>query len=740
LGRSRVCPGVQPMSRLRVPLLARPPRGVAAVVVVGMTVSFLCGDISCSPSREIAISAFPKAMAWGWSHRSHDDGPNDGGWRNRYGGGSSGGRSGDARDGGSGSDRDTNRDTSGDSRSSTNGGGEDRRVRAPQSDDAQQSSRSSLGYDADRGMFKLGIQIGGDRHEHNDHRENDHHPEHNADNEHPGRHEHDRHDHNDRIWHWWRRHERHDLDEHRWDRHDHNDRNDWTHFHLRHHRRESADYTVKEPPIESVPISSGPVISPTPVSAPVISGLSGSAYPVDPQAPTVDKVVDPFTTRTQEGGATKPVSPWAANPTEVSVSFAAATFAPREVLAVGLNPEAIERVKTMGFSAEPPVGTDAVVRLTVPPGFDAERGQKLLNHEFPGRQFELNKYYRFFRASMSERAGSSVKSPPPGEKCTADRCFAREAIGWQETLGVCARGLKVGVIDTVIDSGHPAFAGRNNIHTFDFVPTGRRTAPDWHGTGVLSLLAANPRTAGAPGLIPDADFYVASAFFADDDGAMGADTVSVLQALEWMRRAGVKIVNMSFAGPQDALVAKEIARMAKAGAVFVAAAGNDGPTAAPAYPAAYPEVIAVTALTKDLKNYRYANRGPHIDVAAPGVDIWAAVPGGREGYHTGTSFASPLVAAVLAVEPREILNQEKSEMLDSLPVRQLGSQGRDTTYGRGLLLAPNSCGSSSEVASAELRWRASVANSSVHVKSLAGGEPFANVQARAAGALNEAKQ
>ena len=59
-------------------------------------------------------------------------------------------------------------------------------------------------------------------------------------------------------------------------------------------------------------------------------------------------------------------------------------------------------------------------------------------------------------------------------------------------------------------------------------------------------------------------------------------------------------------------------------------------------------MIAVTAVDRKRKNYPYATRGPHIDLAAPGVGIWVALPGGREGTLTGTSFAAPYVTAVVA--------------------------------------------------------------------------------------------
>ncbi len=383
---------------------------------------------------------------------------------------------------------------------------------------------------------------------------------------------------------------------------------------------------------------------------------------------------------------------------KTSVPISGRSFLPNEVLAVGADPASIGRAEALGFKADPIMSSEAgdhtIVRLTVPSGLDAIRGQDLLSSALPGQRFELNRVYRLYRASAREEPVTLDKSLPatvPGATptCAANRCFARSAIGWKDTLSPCAKGLKVGVIDTDIDEAHPAFQGRH-IQRFDFAPDGRLPAPNWHGTAVLSLLAGSALT-NTPGLIPDADFFAANIFYSDENGDMAADTISLLKALDWMKRFDVKLINMSFSGPRDALVGEAIAHMSEAGFVFVAAAGNEGPTAEPSYPAAYPQVIAVTAVTKELHNYRYANRGDHIDVSAPGVDIWTAAPGGRAGYHSGTSFAAPHVTAVLAVEPPEALKQGKADLLDNLAVMDLGPEGRDPIYGRGLLLAPSEC-------------------------------------------------
>ncbi len=598
-----------------------------------------------------AFTFFPAAMA--------DDGRGHGdGWGNGGGDGGWGRRDGDGgREGRVGPDGDGGRD-GGSSRGSDIG----RESDAHASGGDYGLNSGNVSFDAGRNMMKFDFKIGGG--ERRGGLDSQHHE---LEPEHHWRHEHDFEFLHDRE----RRKLDHDL-RHFMD--------GWKHGH------------PIEAPAPSIPIAPAPSIPMAP--APSIA--------VVPQSDTtVDSLASRDATATSNGrSAPAQQNDRAAVDGNARFTIGNSTFMPNEVLAVGLDPASLERAKALGFRADPQaVVSEAtnyiITQFTVPPGLGAVRGRVLLTRELPGRRFELNKVYRLYRAAMSEeKPGLQDKdkpAPPPGKpsRCGEDRCFARQAIGWKETLAPCARGLKVGVIDTDIDEAHPAFSGRT-IHRFDFSPDGHGVPPNWHGTAVLSLLAGSP-LGGAPGLIPDAEFFAANIFFADERGEMAADTLSLLKALDWVKTFGVKLVNMSFSGPRDELVAEAIENLSKKGIVFVAAAGNEGPAAAPSYPAAYPQVIAVTAVTKDLRNYRYANRGDHIDVAAPGVNIWTAMPGGRAGYHSGTSFAAPHVTAILAVEPRETLRRSKTDLLDGLPVIDLGQQGRDPIYGRGLLMAPSQC-------------------------------------------------
>ncbi len=377
------------------------------------------------------------------------------------------------------------------------------------------------------------------------------------------------------------------------------------------------------------------------------------------------------------------------------------SYSRTEVLAGDLSSAGIARAKALGFQIGGPGqhGAGHVTVMTVPQGLDALQAMRLLEQSLPGEHFQLNRLYRLYQPATKEDREARPGSPATlgGKKCGTDRCYAQAAIQWKDHFSACARDVKIGVIDTGFDLHHPAFKGQK-IAQRPFLPEGKSPSADWHGTGVLALLAGRPDS-GTPGLVPDATYYAASIFYADESGGSVTDTASFLRALDWMSDSGVALVNMSFTGPQDDLVQKKIESLSARGFVFAAAAGNDGPTAEPAYPAAYPQVIAVTAVTKDLRNYPYANRGAHIDVAAPGVDIWTAWPESREGYRSGTSFASPFVTGVLAIYPPDVLRAPKDTLLEHVNITDLGPPGRDPIYGRGLLQAPASCQhNSSEVA------------------------------------------
>jgi hypothetical protein len=370
------------------------------------------------------------------------------------------------------------------------------------------------------------------------------------------------------------------------------------------------------------------------------------------------------------------------------------SYVPREVLALNLSTAGSIRARELGFEMDDSLlEQGALTKLTAPEGMDTLQALALLRRELPAEYFHLNRLYRPYQPATKDDTEKVQRTQPAGpgdgRKCLDDKCYSKAAIHWRDNLAPCTRDVGIGVIDTDIDIQHPTFAGQK-ITRESFLSGGKQPSPNWHGTGILALLAGRPDSS-TPGLIPDAKFFAASIFFAGDDGESVTDTVSLLKSLDWMRTSGAKLVNMSFSGPQDDLVQARIRAMRAQGFVFTAAAGNEGPAVVPAYPAAYPEVIAVTAVTKDLHIYPSASRGVEVDLAAPGVGIWTAAPNSREAYRTGTSFATPFATAVLALQRPDVLYAPKDELLDRVKTIGLGPPGRNPIYGRGLLQAPSEC-------------------------------------------------
>ncbi len=236
---------------------------------------------------------------------------------------------------------------------------------------------------------------------------------------------------------------------------------------------------------------------------------------------------------------------------------------------------------------------------------------------------------------------------------------------------------RVGLIDSGVDGAHPALAGATIIrHGCD-----DRVLPAPHGTAVASLLAGDD---GAfRGAQPRATIYAADVFCGHGGGSISLLAI----ALDWMAREQVPVVNISLVGAQSVLLTGLVRAMSARGHLLVAAVGNDGPAAPPLYPAAYPEVVGVTGVDANDRVLPEACRGEQVDFAAPGAGIRAAQPGGGFAEVRGTSFATPIVAGLLAgalPEPDPAQARRAVEELTSTAV-DLGREGPDTTYGRGLV-------------------------------------------------------
>jgi len=245
------------------------------------------------------------------------------------------------------------------------------------------------------------------------------------------------------------------------------------------------------------------------------------------------------------------------------------------------------------------------------------------------------------------------------------------------------KAIKIAVIDTGIDANHKELKG-SVTDRFDAVDSGD-DASKKHGTAIAGVIAAK---SAMTGIAPDVNILSAKAFAPSkhDDTSIGT-SYDILKSMDWAYRSGAQVFNLSFAGPKDSLLIKALDELSKKNAIMIGAAGNAGPGKPPAYPAAHPGVIAVTATDQNDDVYKLANRGSYIAVAAPGVDILTTTPGDNYGMLSGTSIATAHVSGVVAL----LLERDpklKSNAIAELLARasiDLGLRGVDPDFGAGLI-------------------------------------------------------
>lgn len=243
------------------------------------------------------------------------------------------------------------------------------------------------------------------------------------------------------------------------------------------------------------------------------------------------------------------------------------------------------------------------------------------------------------------------------------------------------KGIKIGILDTGI-ADTPELAG-SVAQRFDAAgPT--QTDDLSHGTAIAGIVAAHSQLNG---VAPGATLFSARAFVAIDGKPPASNSFVLLKGLDWLATSAAQIVNMSFAGPADPLFLKSVKAAHGKGIFTVAAAGNDGPKAAPDFPAADPNVFGVTAVDDANALLLQANRGDYIAVAAPGVDVLVLAPDGSYSMNSGTSIAAAHVSGAVAL----LLEHDPSLTPDALVQRlsitavDLGAKGKDSEFGSGLI-------------------------------------------------------
>jgi type VII secretion-associated serine protease mycosin len=271
---------------------------------------------------------------------------------------------------------------------------------------------------------------------------------------------------------------------------------------------------------------------------------------------------------------------------------------------------------------------------------------------------------------------------------------------WRTTKG---EGITVAVLDTGVDDRHPDLAG-SVLQGKDFIGFGaQRGERAWarHGTAMAGIIAAHGHGPGSEdgvmGIAPEAKILPVRVILEGTDKAREKARNSrgnaLAQGIRWAADQGADVINLSLgddsesAHPEAAEDAAVQYALAK-GSVVVASAGNGGEKGDHiSYPAAYPGVIAVTAVDRFGTHAAFSTRRWYATVSAPGVDIVMADPDQKYYQGWGTSaasaFVSGAVALVRAAHPDLTPAQIKKLLADS--ARNGPKGGRDDAKGYGIV-------------------------------------------------------
>lgn len=208
----------------------------------------------------------------------------------------------------------------------------------------------------------------------------------------------------------------------------------------------------------------------------------------------------------------------------------------------------------------------------------------------------------------------------------------------------------------------------------------------YHGTAVASLISSQMNAYGIAGMAPGVAIMPVKVF---PTGSGKASTLTVAEGVVWAVDHGADIINLSLGGDDPQSELEEAVEYANThGVMVVAASGNDGYTDRISYPARYDGVIAVGSSNQGNQVSSFSNRGPGLDIVAPGESILLYYRVNQSfSWFSGTSFAAPTIAAALGLLESAFptLSDDMKERLLYSSTDDYGTIGYDIEYGYGVL-------------------------------------------------------
>ena len=238
--------------------------------------------------------------------------------------------------------------------------------------------------------------------------------------------------------------------------------------------------------------------------------------------------------------------------------------------------------------------------------------------------------------------------------------------------------IPIGLIDGGVDPKHSVFA---DVSIKNWGCDGKNFASQ-HGTAVAALMAGQSHL--FQGVLTPAQLYSADIYC---EQGSGGSVDKITSALAWLSKQKVGVINLSLVGPANQTLERIVGLMIARGHIIVAAVGNDGPAAPPLYPASYPGVVGVSAVDKNGKVLPEAGRGAQVMFAAPGSQMVSASVGSPPYRQVrGTSFAAPIVAALLAkLHPHPDPNSAKRALAELVAAAKPTANSPNELTGYGIV-------------------------------------------------------